>query len=193
MLHGTSHEEYRTRFGLPWRRGLVSRKYSKHLSKRLTDRIKNGSFTPKPDNKVAVARIRAGGARRDQPYHTAGKSRRGIEQSRENLKYSHKDFEDVLSEMLRCKATLNEVCMTKNLPSKGTVLRYAGVNPSFRKKMLDTYHSLPYAVQARADMFSPRFFKDLNRFKRKGLNFREIAEELQVSRKTVVRHLKRMT
>jgi len=32
------------------------------------------------------------------------------------------------------------------------MLGYAESNPSFRKKRLDTYHALPFAVQARADM-----------------------------------------
>jgi hypothetical protein len=36
----------------------------------LAKRIKNGTFIPKPDNKAAVAEIRAGGIRKDQPYLT---------------------------------------------------------------------------------------------------------------------------
>ena len=32
IVHGISHEEYRERYGLPWRKGLVSRKVSKKLS-----------------------------------------------------------------------------------------------------------------------------------------------------------------
>jgi DNA-binding NarL/FixJ family response regulator len=92
--------------------------------------------------------------------------------------------------MKKNKATLRQACKDRRLPSEPTVLGYADANPSFRKKLVDTYHSLPYAVQARADMFSPQFFKDLNRLKRKGLNFTEIAEKLQVSRKTVVRRFK---
>lgn len=41
-------------------------------------------------------------------------------------------------------------------------------------------------------MFSPRFFKDLRRLKRKGLSNAEIAEKLGVSGKTVVKRLKQL-
>ena len=68
IVHGVSFEKYRDRYGLPWRKGLVSRNVSKGLSSLLTKRIKNGTFIPKPNNKAAVAKIRAGGIRKDQPY-----------------------------------------------------------------------------------------------------------------------------
>jgi hypothetical protein len=45
------------------------------------------------------------------------------------------------------------------------VLGYAKSNPGFRKKLLDTYPDLPYPVQARADMFSPRVFEEVKRLK----------------------------
>jgi hypothetical protein len=192
IIHATSHEEYRARYGLPWRRGLVSPKFSKLLSKRLTERIRNGSFKPEPNNKAAVAGIRAG-RRRDQPFVTSAKSELGKEQSKKNLKYTRKDFENVLAAMLERKTTLRQVCMTdKKLPSTPTVLYYAESNPSFRKKLLDTYYALPYDVQARSDMFSPQFFEDLKRLKGKGLSAAEIGERLQVSSKTIQKRLQQL-
>jgi hypothetical protein len=188
IVHRTTHEKYRARYGLPWRRGLVSIKVSKRFSKVLTERIRNGSFKPEPDNKAAVAGIRSG-RRRDQPFTTLAKSEMGKDQSKKNLRYGPKDFEKVLSVMLKQKITLTQVCMDKSLPSRPTVLYYGESNPSFRKKLLDTYYALPYPVQARADMFSPQFFKDLKRLKGKGLSVAEIAEKLHVSSKTVQRRL----
>ena len=190
IVHRTSHEEYRYRYGLPWRRGLVSTKVSNRLSKVLTERIRNGSFKPEPDNKAAAARIRSGGRRRDQPFVTLAKAEKAEEQSKKNLKYGRKDFENVLFAMLKRKTTLRQACMDKNLPSSPTVLYYAESNPRFRKELLDTYYALPYAVQARANMFSPQFFKDLKLLKRKGLSATEIEAKLQVSRKTIQKRLK---
>ena len=74
IIHDISHEEYRARYGLPWRRGLVSPKVSNRLSYLLTKRIRNGSFKPKPDNKAAIKRILAGGRRKDQPFVTGIKA-----------------------------------------------------------------------------------------------------------------------
>jgi len=55
----------------------------------------------------------------------------------------------------------------------------------FRKKLMDTYSALPYAVQAQARMFSPQFYEDLKRLKAKGLPNTEIGRQLGISNKTV--------
>ena len=191
IVHGTSHEKYRARYGLPWRRGLVSPQLSNRISRITTDRIRNGSFKPEPDNKAAVARIQAGGRRKDQPFITATKAEQGKKQSKKNLRYSQMDFEKVLAAMLNREATLNEACMDRSLPSKGTVLHYAESNPEFRKKLMDTYHALPYAVQARAGVFSPQFFHDMKRLRGEGLSAKRIGERLNVNWKTIQKHLKK--
>ena len=192
IVHGVSHEEYRERYGLPWRKGLVSRTVSKKHSASLTNRIKNGTFKPRPDNKAAVKKILEGNRRPDQPYITGTKAENSKALSKQNVKYGHKDFEKVLSLMRKNKITLNEACNKYNLPSKGTILRYAELNPGFRKKLVDTYHGLPYDVQARADMFSPKFYRDMEKLKKKGLPATEIGKALGVSHKTVRRRLKKI-
>jgi hypothetical protein len=128
----------------------------------------------------------------DAEDSTAAKAEKAKEQSEKNVRYGPKDFENVLSAMPKRKTTLRETCMDKKLPSEPTVLYYAEANPSFRKKLLDTYHALPYAVQARADMFSPQFFRELKRLKRKGLSATEIAEKLQLSAKTIQKPLRQI-
>jgi hypothetical protein len=177
---------------LPWRKGLVSRKVSKRLSESLTNRIKDGSFTPNPDNELAVSTLRKKGMREVPPYRRAINAERTKELSKKNVRYSRKDFENVLAVMRKRKITLREACMDRDLPGSTTVKHYANVNPDFRKKMLDTYYSLPYAVQARADMFSPQFYQDLMRLKAKGLPGTEIAEKFGISEKTIYRRLKRI-
>ena len=192
IVHGISHEEYRERYGLPWRRGLVSRTVSKKHSSSLIKRIKNGTFTTKPDNKAAVKKILAGFRRPDQPYITGIKSENSKALSKRNLKYNHKDFEKVLSVMRKQKMTLNEACKKYNLPGKGTILRYAELNPEFRKKLLDTYRLLPYAVQVRADMCSSKFYQELEKLDKKNLPATEIGKILGVSAKTVRARLKKV-
>jgi hypothetical protein len=192
IVHEISHEEYRERYGLPWRKGLVSKNVSKGFRSRLTKRIKNGSFKPKPNNKAAVAKIRAGDRRKDQPYLTKIKAEKAKGLSKKNIRHDRKDYEKVLSVMLKHKISLREACMDEGLPGTSRVLGYAELNPGFRKKLIDTYYSLPYDVQARADMFSPQFYKDLKRLKAKGLPDTEIGRKLGVSNSTVKRRLKRI-
>jgi len=58
--------------------------------------------------------------------------------------------------------------------------------------LIDTYYTLPYDVQARADMFSPQFYEDLKRLKAKGLPNTEIGRQLGISNKTVKIRLERI-
>ena len=192
VAHGISHEEYRARYGLPWRRGLVSQNVSKQISEALTKRIRNGTFKPNPDNKIAVKRILEGGRRKDQPFLTNIKAGEAKGLSKKNIRWSRKDYENVLTVMLEQKIALREACMDKSLPPTTTVLNYAESHPGFRKNLIDTYYALPYVVQARADMFSPQFYEDLRRLKAKGLPATEIGEKLGVSHKTVRIRLKQM-
>lgn len=192
IVHGISHEQYRDRYGLPWRKGLVSRNVSRGFSSRLKKRIKNGSFKPRPDNKAAVNKIRAGGRRKDQPYLTGIKAEKAKGLSKKNIKHSRKDYEKVLSVMLKHKIALREACMDESLPASSRVLSYAESNPEFRKKLIDTYYALPYDVQARADMFSPQFYEDLKKLKAKGLANTEIGSKLGLSYKTVKARLERI-
>ena len=192
IVHEIYHEEYRGRYGLPWRKGLVSRNISKGFSSRLTKRIKNGSFKPKPDNKAAVNKIRAGDRRKDQPYLTGIKAEKAKGLCKKNIRHNRKDYEKVLSVMLKHKIALREACMDESLPASSRVLSYAESNPGFRKKLIDTYYALPYDVQARTDMFSPQFYEDLKKLKAKGLANTEIGSKLGVSYKTVKTRLERI-
>jgi hypothetical protein len=193
VIHGISNEEYRDRYGLPWRRGLVSKEISKRLSDSLKKRIEDGSFTPKPDSKAARESIRAGHKRKDQPFLASIKADMAIGLSQKKIKYSHKDYENVLPVMLKRKITLNEACMDKDLPTRSSILGYAASNPEFRKKLLDTYYALPYVVQARAAIFSPQFYEDLRRLKGKGFSYKKIGRRLGISHKTVSKRLKQIS
>jgi hypothetical protein len=192
IFHGISHEQYRDWYGLPWRKGLVSTTVSKKISSNLIRRIKNGSFIPKADNKAAVNGILNGARRKDQPYHTAIKSEKARKLSKKNIKHGRKEYEKVLSVMLKNKIALREACMDENLPASSRVLGYAESNPGFRKKLMDTYYAFPYDVQARAGMFSPQFYEDLKRLKAKGLPNTEIGRQLGISHKTVKIRLARI-
>jgi hypothetical protein len=192
IVHESSHEEYRSLYGLPWRKGLVSRNVSKGLSSKLTNRIKNGSFKPKPNNKAAGDKIRAGDWRKDQPYLTGIKSENARGLCKKNIKHDHGDFEKVLSVMRKNKIALREACMNEDLPASSGVLGYAESNPEFRKKLMDTYYAFPYDVQARAGMFSPQFYEDLKRLKAKGLPNTQIGRQLGISYKTVKIRLERI-
>ncbi len=115
LTHECSIEEYRGRYGLPWRKGLVSGKLSKRFSSNLTKRIKDGSFKPPADTTAAVDRIRAGGRRKDQPFFTAFKAERATKLNKKNIRYGRKGYEKVLAVMKKHKIPVQKACMDKNL------------------------------------------------------------------------------
>jgi len=192
LTHECSIEEYRDRFGLPWRKGLVSRKLSKRFSSNLTKRIKDGSFKPPADTRAAVDRIRAGGRRKDQPFFTAFKAERATKLNKKNIRYDRKSYEKVLAVMKKNKIPVQKACMDKNLPTASSVFDYAKSNPEFGIKLMDTYYALPYNVQARSRRLSPMFYKDLKKLKTEGLSNTQIGKKLGVSYDIVKTHLKQI-
>jgi hypothetical protein len=192
LTHECSLEEYRGRYGLPWRKGLVSGKLSKGFSSNLTRRIKNGSFKPPADTTAAVDRIRAGGRRKDQPFFTAFKAERATKLNKKNIRYHRKDYEKVLAVMLKNKIPPQKACMDKNLPAPSSVFGYAESNPDFRNKLLDTYYALPYDIQARSGRLSPQFYEDLKKLEAENLSITQIGKKLGVSFDIVKNHIKQI-
>ena len=192
LTHECSLEEYRDRYGLPWRKGLVSGKLSKRFSSNLTKRIKDGSFKPPADTTAAVDRIRAGGRRKDQPFFTAFKADRATKINKKNMRYDRKDYEKVLTVMLKNKIPPEKACEDENLPSASSVFDYAKSNPDFRIKLMDTYYALPYDIQARSRRLSPQFYEDLKKLKNEGLSNTQIGEKLGVSFDIVKNHVEQI-
>ena len=126
QVHGVSNNEYRERYGLPWRKGLVSKTLSQAHSASITNRIKSGTFKSKPDNKAAVKRILAGFRRHDQPYLTNTKSEIAKALNKKKTKYGPKDFQKVLSVMRKKKVTLSEACRNYKFPSKANCIILVG-------------------------------------------------------------------
>ena len=87
------------------------------------------------------------------------------------------------------KKTLAEVCKDKDLPGLTSVYRYMKINPEFNRKYIDTFNSLPYSVQARAQNLSPQFYQDVKRLYDEVFSQPEIASMFGVARQTVNIHI----
>ena len=189
VIHEITQNEYRAEFGLPWSHGLACKNLSNHFSKIMTKRIKNG-FDPTPDD-AARKKSKTAIRRKDQPFFTNLKAEQAKKINNARNKFTHQDFEKVLARMLEKQKTLDELGNEKDLPGLTAVYEYSKLNPQFRQELLDTYHALPYCVQARAKMLSKQFNHDAKRLRQQGLLLREIGSELGVSTRTVIRHLKK--
>ena len=186
-IHGTTKQQYCSRFGLPWKRGLACKDLSDKQGKALKKRIREG-FEPPVD--AARKKSKEAIRRKDQPFLTNIKSRTISKYNVLRDRWVHADYERTLSLMLENQISLAEVCKAGDLPGLTAVYEYRKTNSEFNQKYLDTFNSLPFPVQAQAQGLSYRFYDTIKRlYHEEGLPQREIAFKLGVSRRTVNLHL----
>jgi hypothetical protein len=186
--HNITADDYKERYGLPWKRGLCGVGLSKKRSKLLLERLKNGF---KPPIEVAMKKSVGAPRRPDQPFFVKVKLENMRAGSDKFRKYDDKDFYGVLAKMLKEKKGLNEVCKDPDMPQFGAVSKYAKKNADFRKELEKTYEQLPYRVQAGACRLPEKKFKeDLLTMKRSNITVADMSRLLGVSRSMIHRRLK---
>ena len=186
--HGITVDDYRERYGLPWRQGLCGVETSEKLSKNMFDRRKEG-FRP-PIEKTWNNSERAK-SRPDQPFLVKAKIESLTPVIEKLRKYRDQDFKNVLVKMLKEKKGLNEACKDAGMPHFKVVSKYAKKNAEFRKELERTYEQLPYSVQAGAGRLPEKKFReDLLRLKRSGITVADMSRLLGVSRSLIDNRLK---
>jgi hypothetical protein len=140
--HGVTADDYRERYGLPWRRGLCGAGTSEKISENMLKRRQNGF---RPPIEVAQKKSVAAAKRRpDQPFLVKAKTESLKPVIEKIKKYEDRDFKNVLAKMLREKKGLNEACRDAGMPHFGAVSKYAKKNAEYRKQLEETYQKLPY-------------------------------------------------
>ena len=189
--HDVTADDYRERYGLPWRRGLCGVGTSEKLSKNMLGRQKEGF---RPPIEAAQKKSMAATRRPDQPFFVKVKEENMKIGSEKFRKYTDQDFRNVLAKMLKEKKGLNEVCKDAGMPHFRAVSKYAKKNTEFRKRLEKTYEQLPYSVQAGACRLpEKRFREDLLSLKRSGITVADMMRLLGVSRSLINNRLKAAT
>ena len=186
--HDITADDYREKYGLPWRRGLCGTGISKKLSRNMHERLKKGYRPP-----IEVARKKSvGTARRpDQPFFVKVKEKNMKVGSEKIKKYTAQDFRKVLLKMLKKNIGLNEACKDPKLPHFRAVSKYSKKNPDYRKELERTYEQLPYSVQAGAGRLpEKRFMADILSLKRSNITVADMSRLLGVSRNLINDRLK---
>ena len=145
--HDITADDYKERYGLPWKHGLCGVGLRIKRSKIMLMRRENGFRT----DMEAVWKKSVGAKRRqDQPFFVKVKADNMKIGSEKIKKYTEQDYKNVLTKMLREKKGLNEACKDAGMPHFRAVSKYAKKNADFRKELDKTYEQLPYSVQAGA-------------------------------------------
>jgi hypothetical protein len=181
--HDLTADDYRERYGLPWKRGLCGVGLSKKRSKLLLERLKNGF---RPPIEIAMKKSVGAPRRPDQPFLV--KIKAGTKKFK---KYTDQDFKNVLEKMLKEKKSLNKACQDPDMPLIKAVSKYAQKNADFRKQLDQTYEQLPYSVQAGACRLpEERFREDLLSMKQSNITVADMSRLLGVSRSLINNRLK---
>lgn len=187
--HDVTPDDYRERYGLPWRRGLCGVSTSERLSTSMLRRRQEG-FSP--DMQAALEEAWRAERRQDQPFF-AGVGADNLKPIIEKItKYADKDFKNVLVRMLNEKKGLNEACKEAGMPHFGAVSKYAKKNAKFREDLERAIEQLPYSVQAGAgNLPKKKFREDILSSKRSGITVADMSRLLGVSRSPINNRLKK--
>ena len=107
MIHNIGSDEYREMYGLPWKHALCGTQLSLKLSEIMKKRRENGF---RADLDAAREKARGIRQRQDQPFFSKIRAENLASSHRKRIKYSQKDFQNVLKRMLEENKTLEEVC-----------------------------------------------------------------------------------
>ncbi len=106
------------------------------------------------------------------------------------LKWQLEDYEAIFDRMQDQQRTVMDLCKDPDLPSINTLNRFMKKNPNFENKIREIQHRLPYHLQTRTRIPSPRFTIDCQRLRAKGMSFSKIGRALGCPISTVTRVLR---
>ncbi len=104
-------------------------------------------------------------------------------------KYTRKDYEAIPERMRMQKRSLKDVCGDPDLPGIMSCRIFKEKHPELEEKIRQAYYSMPYSMQLKHRIVSPRFIRECNRLYDQKMPVSRIAEALGVSFKSVRRVL----
>lgn len=189
-IHGISEDEYRERYGLPWRRGLTSAEshasYSAAVNKRMDEGFREflGGLRALPGARDKIEE----GARNQRPppdfirRELAGRcaDMLGIEFEKE---YTAEDADEFLRRIATGR-TCSEVWADADMPKKTWWTAYCRQHPDYRARFKAIWDSLPFDVQARGQRMGKRFVTELRKLFDAGVSDHTAARILGVTAMT---------
>ncbi len=104
--------------------------------------------------------------------------------------FVRKNFEAILNRMRVQQRTVFDVCGDPDLPSFSSWKKFVKKRPEFAGKLRETIYGLPYPIQGKCRVVSPRFRIDCERLRAAGMTIANIHKALGISESTVSRVLR---
>lgn len=183
--HDVTPEVYKETFGLPWRRGLISRVLKEKQAKTMNRQRKQG-ILPHAPSAAHIRKLRKSIVNR-RPLVAAvreGQRQHALRTHGRTEKWGKKDFDEYLRR-IRSGRTMTEVGRDEDMPCREVFDKQLRENPAFRRKFEKIWDRLPFEVQLRGQKTGPRFKNMVVMLRREGKTWPEVAGIMGVKAGTV--------
>ena len=185
-IHGMTADDYRQRFGLPWRRGLTSATsnaaYSAPSRKRHEENPKHLMTVCEKGRRSANMAPRR---QRFRVHNDA--SLENIANATPKGFYPEGVFDEFVARVASGR-TVKDVATDGDMPSRSWLHEQCS-DPAKKKRMREAVDCLSYTLQAENQMgFSAKFVKDIRLMRSRGLSDHSIAAALGVTAMTINKH-----
>ncbi len=176
-IHEITLDDYRERYGIPWKAGLAGKSTRK-------------KYSIKAKIQLAEGQLRS--PVKGEPFPTKKRSiiRKAPPCIRDRMKkWRRDDYEAVPERMRERKCTIREVCLDPDLPNYDAWMTYAKTHPELREKARQIHFTLPLSEQFKIRDVSPAFQEDCHLLRTKGMSLVRIGAALGASAMSVQRAL----
>lgn len=183
--HDISVDDYKERYGIPWRKGLISRTLCEKQAAIMKKQREEGVLPQRPPEDH-IKKIQKA-ARRRRPITKATRDtqqKHGLKMHGRKERWAKKDFEEYLRR-IKTGRTITEVGKDKDMPCREVFDTYKRENPDFNEKFKKAWNALPFDVEVRGQKTGKRFKNKVIELRGKNLSWPEIGRVMQVNEGTV--------
>ncbi len=182
--HNMDGDAYRARFGIPWRKGLLSETHRKHLGTVIEKTRAEGKLPRQPSaDHISYIQERSKNRRKIMPVSHNALKEHGLKMHGRSEKWGKKDFEEFLKRLSDGR-TITEVGRDKDMPCREVFDAYKAENSEFEKKFWKVWEKVPFHVQVRGQKTSRRFKAEVVRLKSMGFTWPEVAKVMGIKEGT---------
>lgn len=183
--HQIAADQYKERYGIPWRRGLISKSHKEKQATIMNEQRAKGILPQAPSSSHIEKLIEASKNNRRPVQQAVRNAQRnhGLATHGRTEKWGAKDFE-VYLRRIKSGRTVTEVGKDQDMPCREVFDTYKREHPKFRQRFEKIWDGLPYSVQVRGQKLGQRFKKEMVTLRQSGKSWSEIARILGVKEST---------
>jgi hypothetical protein len=188
-IHGMTADDYRSLYNIPWTYALETPAVRSRRSSSLRRRDAIRVLQDPELRSEAIEKMRRTPQRRPNGLVLFESTKRILGTSSDH-RWTASDFRRVCQSMVASDATAKEVCQLSGYPCLTWLKSFARSHAWARTLLEDSWESLSFASQSRAQRLGARFRVAVAEARLRGLTYSQISAELGVNRATVLRHVR---